>query len=75
MTTAEIIEIITTAGLDHHDFKCQYAADRANEGDLIWVAIAEMARTTAASRLPRPSCSASKVAASRGPLSNSTSVP
>ena len=50
MTTAEIIEIITTAGLDHHDFKCQYAADRANEGDLIWVAIAEMARTTAASR-------------------------
>jgi hypothetical protein len=43
-TTQEIIEMITEAGLDHHDFKCQAAANRIAAGDNAWEQIAQMAR-------------------------------
>lgn len=48
IATDQVIDTITAAGLDYHDFKVEYAADRATYQPL-WVAIAEMARTDAAS--------------------------
>lgn len=51
MTTEQIITMITNAGLDYHDFKCEAAANRYNQGvrlwgqDNAWEQIAEMART------------------------------
>ncbi|ORA38093.1 hypothetical protein [Mycobacterium aquaticum] len=47
-TTDEVIAAITAAGLDYHDFKCEYAA-KLTAHYPVWVAIAEMARTDAAS--------------------------
>ncbi len=54
-TTEQVIETLTAAGFDYHDFKCEAAANRYNT-DLavaartadhpvnLWASIAEMAR-------------------------------
>lgn len=54
-TTEQVIEILTAAGFDYHDFKCEAAANRYNTDRVIaartadhpanlWASIAEMAR-------------------------------
>ncbi|ART68188.1 hypothetical protein BTO20_05950 [Mycobacterium dioxanotrophicus] len=48
ITSDEVIQTIVAAGLDYHDFKCEYAA-KLTAHHPVWVAIAEMARTDAAS--------------------------
>lgn len=43
MTTGQVIDIITEAGLDYHDFKCGHAAQLATDLGTTnaWEAIAE----------------------------------
>lgn len=47
ITTQHIVDTINAAGLDHHDFRCQTAAQLANDLHTtnLWACIAEFPRT------------------------------